>query len=106
MPERRDRVGRTRELGVRIALGATPAQLVADVVRQALTLAAIGLAIGLIAALLLGRLLTSLLHGVPVTDALTLAVTIGAFLAITALAGFIPARRASKIDPLAALRSE
>ena len=98
--------GRTRELGVRIALGATPRQLVTSVVRQAMTLAAIGLGIGLVAALLLGRLLISLLHGVPVTDALTLAVTIGTFLLVTAFASVIPARRASRVDPLIALRSE
>jgi putative ABC transport system permease protein len=97
---------RTRELGLRIALGATPGQLVASVVRQAMTLAAIGLGVGVVSALLLGRLLTSLLHGVPVTDAVTLAVTIGAFLAVTAAAAYIPARRASKVDPLTALRNE
>jgi putative ABC transport system permease protein len=97
---------RTRELGLRIALGATPKQLVADVVRQALTLGALGLGIGLVASLLLGQLLTSLLHGVPVTDALTLTVTIAAFLAVTVLASVIPARRASRVDPLTALRSE
>lgn len=97
---------RTRELGLRLALGATPAQLVMSVVRHAIVLATVGLAVGLVAALFLSRLLVSLLHGVPVTDTLTLALTLAAFVVITALAGFIPARRASKVDPLTALRAE
>jgi putative ABC transport system permease protein len=97
---------RTKELGLRIALGATPRQLVFGVTIRALALAAAGLTIGLVAALLLGRLLTALLHGVPVTDTLTLVVTVALFVAITALAGFLPARRASRVDPLAALRDD
>lgn len=97
---------RTRELGLRIALGATPSQLVSGVLRQAIAMAGLGLAAGVVSALLLGQLLTSLLHGVPVTDALTLAVTVGAFLAVTAVASYIPARRASTVDPLTALRSD
>lgn len=97
---------RTKELGLRIALGATPRQLVFGVTIRAMALAAAGLAIGLTAALLLGRLLTALLHGVAVTDTLTLIVTIAFFAVVTALAGFLPARRASRVDPLTALRND
>lgn len=97
---------RTRELGLRIALGATPGQLVTGVLRQALMLALIGAGVGIAGALLLGQLLTSVLHGVPVTDPLTLTVTISAFLLITATAAYIPARRASTVDPLTALKNE
>ncbi len=97
---------RTRELGVRVALGATPGRLVAGVLRHSLTLAALGLVAGLAGALALGRLLDSLLFGLPPHDPVTLAAAAAAFALVAALAGYLPARRASRIDPLEALRAE
>jgi putative ABC transport system permease protein len=97
---------RTREIGLRIALGATPGRLVADVVGRSVRLALIGMLLGLAASLAVGRLLGSLLYGVPYTDAITLVTTVAAFLAVSIAAGYVPARRASRVDPLAALRAE
>jgi predicted permease len=97
---------RTREIGLRMALGASPQQLVRRFVRYGLALAAGGMAIGGVAAWWLGASLQSMLHGVPGRDPLTFAVTLGAFATVAALASWLPARRASRIDPLAALRAE
>ncbi len=97
---------RTREIGVRMALGATPRQLVADVVRQAMTLAALGIALGLAGALALGRFLAALLHGLEPTDNVTLVVTLLTFGVIAFGASYLPARRAARVDPLTALRQE
>lgn len=98
--------GRTRELGVRMALGATPGLVRSLVLRQTLVLVALGLALGVPAAIWAGRLAASLLYGVAPSDVLTLgaAVTV---LAVTALgAGVIPAQRATRIPPLDAVRCE
>ena len=97
---------RTREIGVRMALGATPQQLVADVVRQGITLAALGIALGFAGALALGRFFAGLLYGLEPTDGVTLAVTLLGFGIIAAGASYLPARRAARVDPLTALRSE
>jgi predicted permease len=97
---------RTQEIGIRMALGARRRDVLAMMLRHALLLATIGLAIGGIAALLLARLLASQLYGVSERDPLTLAMA-GALLLATALcAAYIPARRATKIDPMEALRHE
>jgi predicted permease len=96
----------TRELGIRIALGATQRGILALVVRQGMTLAFSGVAIGLIAAFALTRLMSSLLFGVGATDALTFS-AIAALLTLVALvASAIPARRASRIDPMVSLRAD
>jgi len=97
---------RTREIGLRIALGATPRRLVADIVGRSVVLALIGMGIGLAVSLAVGRLLASVLYGVPYTDAVTLVSTVAVFLVVTIVAGYLPARRASRVDPLTALRAE
>ena len=97
---------RTREIGVRIALGATPARLVRDVVRRGMALSGLGMAIGLAGALALGRVLGTLLYGLPPTDRVTLALALAGFAAVAFAASYLPARRAARIDPLTALRQE
>lgn len=97
---------RTSEIGIRMALGAAAGQVARGIVRQTLWLVALGLAIGVPAALALAGLVKNLLFGVTPTDSATLAGS-AALLAVVALAaGYLPARRASRIDPLAALRHE
>jgi predicted permease len=97
---------RTREIGVRMALGASPSDIVRDVVRRGLTLAAVGLAAGLAAALALSRLLSSLLFHVRPNDVATYAAVSALLLLLTAAASWVPARRATRIDPTRALRTE
>jgi ABC-type antimicrobial peptide transport system permease subunit len=97
---------RTREIGVRVALGARPSRVFSMVVRQGLKAAAIGLALGLAGALALGRVLTTLLYGVTSTDALTLVGVAIVLLLVVVVACLVPARRALRVDPLEALRSE
>jgi len=97
---------RTREIGVRMALGARSDQVRRMVVRQGLVLAGIGAAIGLVGALGMSRLISSLLYGIAPYDPLTLGgVTLG-LLVVAAVASWLPAMRAARIDPIEALRSE
>ncbi len=97
---------RTREIGIRMALGARPSGLSAMFVRQGLLLAGIGAFLGLAAATALTRLMSSLLFGVTALDPLTYA-AVSAFLILAAvLASYLPARRAMAVDPVEALRSE
>jgi predicted permease len=97
---------RTREIGVRIALGAAPARVRRMVLRQGLMLAGLGLAVGLGAAALLSRLLDSLLFEVDSHDPATFIGVSAILLAVTAVAAWVPARRASAVSPLEALRAE
>jgi putative ABC transport system permease protein len=97
---------RTQEIGVRMALGANPADVLSMVVRQGLSLGTAGAAIGILAALALGRYLSSLLYGVKPTDAAALAAVSLILLTVTIAAAYIPARRASRVDPVIALRYE
>ena len=97
---------RRREIGVRMALGATARDIRGMVVRQGLLLAALGTAAGLIAALALSRLLGSLLYGVDAADPATYAAVLLALLGVATLASYLPARRASAVDPTEALREE
>ncbi|HKW00476.1 MAG TPA: ABC transporter permease [Vicinamibacterales bacterium] len=97
---------RTREIGVRLALGASRGEIVRQIVGQALALAAIGLAVGLAGAVALTRVLRTMLFEVSPTDIGTFA-TVAVVLGVIAVAaGLIPAKRASRVDPLVALRSE
>ncbi len=97
---------RTREIGIRMALGARPRQVLGALMREGLVLAAIGTAIGLGAALVAGRLIAAFLYGVRATDPLTLAVVAAVLLGVALLATYLPARRALRVDPIAALRIE
>jgi predicted permease len=97
---------RTREIGIRMAIGATQAQVLASVARRAATLIGTGLVFGLGMALLSGRLLGRILYGVKPGDPLTFAIVFALMFAIGAAATFLPARRATRIDPIQALRQE
>jgi len=97
---------RTREVGVRLALGAEPSQLLKMIVGQAAKLAGIGVIVGLIVALPLAPLLDSQLYGITSFDPMTFVSVPIALLMIAALAALVPARKAMRIDPLAALRIE
>jgi predicted permease len=97
---------RQREIGIRMALGARPRSVLALVIRQAVALVGAGIGIGALAALGLNHLLASLLVGVTSYDPLTFAGVSGIMLAAALVACYIPARRATKVDPLAALRHE
>jgi putative ABC transport system permease protein len=95
---------RAHEIGVRMALGARAGEVFAMVVGQGLRLSAIGATIGLAGALGLSRVLAGLLHGVSPTDPLTFVAVTLLLAAVAALACFLPARRAARVDPLVALR--
>ncbi|HTV14837.1 MAG TPA: FtsX-like permease family protein, partial [Acidobacteriaceae bacterium] len=95
---------RTAEIGVRMAMGADRGDIVQMVVAQGMRLSAVGIAIGLAAAILLGRVMTSMLVGVKATDPSTFVTMVVLFFAITALASWLPARRAAGLDPKEALQ--
>ena len=97
-------VQKTREIGVRIALGAGRPAVVRMVMRRALALVALGLALGLGGALALARLLSALLFGVTARDPVTYAAASLLLLAVAALAAYLPSRRAAKVEPVVALR--
>jgi putative ABC transport system permease protein len=97
---------RTREIGIRMALGAQRADMLRMVLRQSLTVVGIGIAIGLIASFGATRLLASLLYGVGANDVLTYASVVFLLGTAALLASYIPARRAMKVNPMVALRYE
>ena len=97
---------RTNEIGVRMALGAEASGVLWMVMRESLTLAALGVAIGIPVSLAAARLIESVLYGLKTTDPATMALAALVMIAVAALAAYLPARRASKVDPMVALRYE
>ena len=97
---------RTQEIGIRLALGAQPKAVLLHVLGQGLKLAVIGTGLGLIGALLLMRLLITQLYGVKPSDPATLTAVVLLMLIVAAVASYVPARRATKVDPMVALRCE
>lgn len=97
---------RRQELGIRIALGAATGQVMSMVVREAMLLAGAGVVIGLVASLAVTRYLSTLLYGISATDPLTLAAVAAALAVVALVASYIPARRATRVHPIQALRYE
>ena len=95
---------RTQEIGVRIALGASAAQVQGKIIRETLELAAAGLVIGILGAWIAGRALSGLLFGVTPADPATYGAMVGVLAVVAIASGYLPARRASRIDPVVALR--
>ena len=97
---------RTQEMGIRMALGAERSRILRGVMVETFTLVIVGIAIGVPAALACGRLVRTTLYGLAVLDPLTVAASITILCAAAAVAGYLPARRASRVDPIVALRCE
>jgi predicted permease len=97
---------RTNEIGIRMALGAQRQSVLQMVMRESLILVVIGIVIGVAAALASGRFVASLLFGLTSTDATTSALAVALMLCVSAFAGYLPARRAARVDPMTALRHE
>ena len=97
---------RTREIGVRGAIGASQGQIVGLILKQGLWKTGLGIGLGLAGAFVLSRYMTSLLFGVTPTDPLVYGVVAVGLIVVALLASYLPARRAAKIDPLVALREE
>ena len=97
---------RTREIGIRVAVGADRGAVMASVMLSGARLALTGTVVGAIGAILLSRLISSLLWGVGGTDPLTYGAVAGLLTVVTLLACFVPARRAARVDPIVALRAE
>jgi ABC-type antimicrobial peptide transport system permease subunit len=97
---------RTREIGVRMALGARRFDVLRLVLREGMILVAIGLVVGIPLALTSSRLLSSILYGLKSTDPVSLFGVMAILALVAAVAGYIPARRATRVDPMIALRYE
>ena len=97
---------RTREIGIRMALGADPGRVSRLVVRDGMRVAGLGVIVGLLIALFATRLASGLLYGVSPRDPITLTAVVVTLLVVSALANYLPARRAARVDPLTALRQD
>jgi ABC-type antimicrobial peptide transport system permease subunit len=97
---------RTREIGIRMALGALPGNVQALILREGLATASLGISAGLLLGLALNRLLSSVLQGVKAFDPVVLLAAAGAFFLAATLASWLPARKATRVNPLEALRAE
>jgi ABC-type antimicrobial peptide transport system permease subunit len=97
---------RTNEIGIRMALGAEASGVLWMVMRESLTLAALGVVIGIPVSFAAARLIESVLYGLKITDPATIVLAALVMIAVAALAAYLPARRASKVDPMVALRYE
>jgi ABC-type antimicrobial peptide transport system permease subunit len=97
---------RTNEIGIRMALGASRGDVIRMVLKNSAVLVALGVAIGVPGAFLIGRALKHTLFELQPADPATIAVSLGVLIAVAGVASWIPARRASRIDPMAALREE
>jgi ABC-type antimicrobial peptide transport system permease subunit len=97
---------RTREIGIRMALGARPADVLSMILRQAMRVTGIAILAGVASALALSRVMASLLYGVSPRDPMTFAVIVAALTMVALAASYLPARRATVVDPMIALRDE
>src|SRR5206468_6222865 len=97
---------RTSEIAIRMAVGARPGDVANSVLREALTLAGFGIGAGLPAVMVVTRHIQSQLYGVPPNDPATLVAASAILLAVALLAAWLPARRATRVDPIVALRTE
>jgi ABC-type antimicrobial peptide transport system permease subunit len=97
---------RTREIGIRVAIGARPADVFRLVIGQGLRVTVVGIAIGLALSAMAARLLAGLLYGVSPTDAATWAAAVSVWLAVALAACWLPARRAARVEPVVALRQD
>jgi ABC-type antimicrobial peptide transport system permease subunit len=97
---------RTREIGIRLALGAQKSNILRVILQQGLKLAVVGAGVGLLCAVIVSHLMASLLYGVQPTDLLSFAGVAALFIGVALLACYLPARRATRVDPIQALRAE
>jgi putative ABC transport system permease protein len=97
---------RTQEIGIRMALGATAAEILRMISRQSFLIVAASVPVGLLAAFAVGKLLADFLVGVSPTDPLTYAAVTAMLIAVALIAGYLPARRATRVNPMVALRHE
>jgi ABC-type antimicrobial peptide transport system permease subunit len=97
---------RTNEIGIRMALGATSPRVMSMVMRETMLIVGFGVAIGVGAAAAVTRLIATMLYGLAPNDPVTISIAVVLMIAVAAVAGYIPARRASRVDPIIALRYE